>query len=91
MDKELRKGLAIDEYLELIKEDKNLNMAYISLSQYMHLLENQLEEKDKVIDEAIKFIRNGRDGKGQFYKCCERKVSIKEDEELLEILERGTR
>ena len=52
-------------------------------------LQHQLEEKQKVIDEAIKFIRNGRDGKGQFYKCCERKVSIKEDEELLEILERG--
>ncbi len=48
-----------------------------------------LEEKDKIIDEAIEFVRNGRDGKGQFYKCCVRKVSMKEDEELLEILERG--
>ena len=57
MTKELRKGLAIDEYLELIKEDKNLNMAYISLSQYMHLLENQLEEKQKVIDKILQSIR----------------------------------
>ena len=51
-------------------------------------IKKQLEEKDKIINEAIEFIRNGEDGKGQFYKCCVRKVSMKEDEELLEILER---
>ncbi len=54
MSEKLRKKLAIDEYLQLIKEDKNLNMAYTSLSQYMNSLEHQLEEKDKVIDEIEK-------------------------------------
>ncbi len=60
---------------ELFKENKTLR--------------KQLEEKDKIIEKAIHFIRNGRDGKGQFYNCCMRKVSMQEDEELLEILERG--
>ena len=60
---------------ELLKENKKLK--------------EQLEEKEKVINKTIEFVRNGKDGKGQFYKCCMRKVSMKEDEELLEILERG--
>lgn len=54
MYKKLRKDLCVDEYLKLIQEDKNLNGGYISLSQYIYLLEHQLEEKNKVISETIK-------------------------------------
>lgn len=53
--KKLRKDLGIDEYLELIQEDKNLNGGYISLAQYMYLLEHQLEEKDKLINEILSY------------------------------------
>lgn len=40
----LRKKLGINDWLELIKEDKNLNGAYISIAQYIYCLENNLEE-----------------------------------------------
>lgn len=42
--KELRKALGIDDWLELVKEDKNLNGAYISFGQYMYILEKQNAE-----------------------------------------------
>ncbi|MCI8670937.1 MAG: hypothetical protein HFI36_02725 [Bacilli bacterium] len=49
----LRKELGIDDWLELVKEDQNLNGAYISFAQYIYILENQLKQRDEVIDEAI--------------------------------------
>lgn len=53
---ELKKELGIDEWLELMREDKNLNGGYISIAQYIYLLEEQLKKKDEVIDEAIEYI-----------------------------------
>lgn len=47
---EERKNLGIDEWLELVKEDKNLKGAYICFGQYMYLLEKenqQLKEESK--------------------------------------------
>lgn len=32
----MKEELGINEWLELIKEDKNLNNAYISVSQYIY-------------------------------------------------------
>lgn len=37
----MKEELGINEWLELIKEDKNLNNAYISVSQYIWLLEQE--------------------------------------------------
>lgn len=42
---ELKIALGINEWLDLIKEDKNLNGAYISLSQYIYKLEQALEDE----------------------------------------------
>nr|DAZ10811.1 MAG TPA: hypothetical protein [Caudoviricetes sp.] len=38
---ELKGQLGLDEWLELIKEDKNLNGAYISIAQYVDLIEKE--------------------------------------------------
>ena len=40
----MKEGLGINEWLELIKEDKNLNGAYISISQYIYLIEKETQE-----------------------------------------------
>lgn len=40
----LKRELGINDWLELIKEDKNLSGAYFSLVQYIYCLENKLEE-----------------------------------------------
>lgn len=61
MSENLRKELGIDEWLELVKEDKNFDSAYISFAQYMYTLEKenqhlkkQLKQRNEVIDESIK-------------------------------------
>ena len=58
---ELRKGLGIDDWLELIKEDKNLKGAYICFGQYMDILEkrekqlqNNWNELKKIIEQDIR-------------------------------------
>jgi len=51
----LRKELGIDEYLELLKEDKNLDSAYISFGQYIYILET----KNKKLKEELKATRKG--------------------------------
>lgn len=56
--KKLKKDLAIDEYLELIKEDNLLNNSYISLAQYMYFLEKQLQQAEEVIEEIKKYIED---------------------------------
>lgn len=56
--KKLKKDLAIDEYLELIKEDNLLNNSYISLAQYMYFLEKQLQQAEEVIEECKQSIEN---------------------------------
>ena len=40
----IKKELGINEWLELIKEDKNLCGAYISISQYFYLIEKENQE-----------------------------------------------
>lgn len=41
MNEELKTELGINEWPELIKEDKNLNGAYISIYQYIYLVEKE--------------------------------------------------
>lgn len=53
MNENLRKELGIDEWLEIVKEDKNLYSAYIPFAQYMHILEkenHQLKEQVKLYE-----------------------------------------
>ena len=52
--KELRKNLGIDDYLELVKEDRNCHGAYISFGQYMYLLEKENQELKQLIKENTK-------------------------------------
>lgn len=51
MEKDLRKKLGIDDWLELVKEDRNCNGAYISFGQYMYLLEKESQELKKQLEE----------------------------------------
>lgn len=52
----MKEGLGINEWLELIKEDKNLNGAYISISQYIYLIEKENKKSKKQIKEINKMI-----------------------------------
>lgn len=51
----LRKELGIDDYLELVKEDRNCNGAYVSFGQYMYLLEQENQELKK----QLEYLRSG--------------------------------
>lgn len=42
-----REDLKINDWLELIKEDKNLNGAYISIAQYIYLIEKENKELEE--------------------------------------------
>lgn len=50
--KDLRKKLGIDDYLELVKEDRNCHGAYISFGQYMYLLEKENQELKNRLEEC---------------------------------------
>ena len=50
-NEELKIGLGVAEWLELIKEDKNLNGAYISICQYIHLTERENQELKKQLED----------------------------------------
>lgn len=52
MNEELKIELGVNEWLKLIKEDKNLNGAYISICQYIYLTE---KENKKLEEESEKF------------------------------------
>lgn len=54
MDKELKNHLAIKEWLELLKEDKNLCGAYISLSQYINITEQENTNLKQALNEIRK-------------------------------------
>lgn len=47
----LKEQLKINEWLELIKEDKNLNGAYICISQYLYLDEKEKKEIKKQLED----------------------------------------
>lgn len=96
----LRKELGIDDWLELVKEDQNLNGAYISFAQYIYILENQLKQRDEVIDEAMRYIKKNtkyydREYSKIYGELCDmagagdtRLHVVIGDEELLEILQK---
>ena len=68
----MREELGIDDWLELVKEDKNLNGAYISLAQYMYLLEKENRKYKEVIDkiqEKFKDWKNGIEKERKYYLC----------------------
>lgn len=50
---DLKNGLGIDEWLELIKEDKNLNSAYISIAQYIYLIEKENQETKELLHKIM--------------------------------------
>ena len=77
------------KFNKLLKTNLDVLLENYNQVNIIEDLKNRLKEKDKIIDEIEKLIRNGKDGKGQHYENCVRNVSIKEDKELLEILERG--
>lgn len=61
----IKEELGINEWLELIKEDKSLNGAYISISQFIWLLQQEnteLKEKIKKLSQwdVNKDTRNSR-------------------------------
>lgn len=49
-----REDLRINDWLKLIKEDKNLNGAYISICQYIYIIEKENQELKKQLEEYIK-------------------------------------
>lgn len=53
----MKEELGINEWLELIKEDKNLNGAYISISQYIYLL----EQEDEKLKQRLNWVAFGDD------------------------------
>lgn len=55
---DLRKKLGIDDWLEIIKEDKVCNGAYISIAQYMYLLEQENQKYKEVINKLKQFCDN---------------------------------
>ena len=52
-----KQKLGIDSWLKLIGEDKNLNGAYISIAQYIWLLEQQYKKQKEVIDKVICYVQ----------------------------------
>ncbi len=97
MDKEVldkvKQNLGIKEYLKLINEDKNLNMAYTSLSQYIYLLEDILEKRRNIIDEQNELLLEIAKNELEMINWLKSKsVDIDNENwrnELEEILERG--
>ena len=55
---DLRKRLGIDDWLEIIKEDRVCNGAYISIAQYMYLLEKENKKYKEVINKVKQFCDN---------------------------------
>lgn len=53
MNEELKIELGINEWLKLIKEDKNLNGAFISICQYIYLTEKENQELNKKYVNAV--------------------------------------
>lgn len=85
----LRKELGIDDYLELVKEDRNCNGAYVSFGQYMYLLEQENRKYKEVFDKLKKLIEEKQEIQSEeagFYDVLTSYITIDVDE-LLEILE----
>lgn len=85
MEKDLRKKLGIDDWLELVKEDRNCNGAYISFGQYMYLLEKENQDLKKQLEEMdskLFFIKNELEMR---QKSIDNK--LRQQEEFIEWLE----
>lgn len=81
MEKDLRKKLGIDDWLELVKEDRNCNGAYISFGQYMYLL----EKENQKLKDRLNTYENPEDLTLMFMYCDEKaKNKIKELQKQLE-------
>lgn len=61
MSKMIKELLKINEWLELIKEDKNLNGAYICISQYLYLDEKENQELKKQVEDKTEDYRRMKD------------------------------
>ncbi len=57
----MKEELGINEWLELIKEDKNLNGAYISISQYIYLIEKENQELELELSGYRQAILNNKE------------------------------
>lgn len=67
MNKELKIELGIDEWLELIKEDKNLNGAYVSIAQYIYLVEQKIKKLEKKLESKPDTETTLQDANGKEY------------------------
>lgn len=87
----MKEELGINEWLELIKEDKNLNGAYISISQYIYLIEKENQKLNKQnnnfktsLDESqeiiLDYIKENQKLKKQVEELNRFKFSYKKDE-----------
>ena len=90
----LKEDLAIDEWLELIKEDKNLNGAYISIAQYTYLIEKENQELKKQLDDTKDYINKLQATKDKLDKwdyenALQQKEFIKYLEEPIKIIKQG--
>lgn len=56
--KKLREELGIDSWLELTKEDKNLDSAYVSFAQYMDYLEKSNTNLNELLNEIREYINS---------------------------------
>lgn len=85
---DLRKRLGIDDWLEIIKEDRVCNGAYISFAQYMYLLEKENQKYKEVINKAIKYIEENKQHEYRNGNFNEYYLELNEKEmtELLDIL-----
>lgn len=64
---ELKKALGINEWLELIKEDKNLNGAYVSIAQYIYLVEQKIKNLEKELESKPDTETTLQDANGKKY------------------------
>lgn len=54
----LRENLGIDAWLKLVKEDRNLNSAYISFAQYMYCLEKENANLKEALNEIREYVNS---------------------------------
>lgn len=74
----MKEELGINEWLELIKEDKNLNGAYISISQYIYLIEKENQELELELSGYRKAILNNKEMLGLKEQNQELKKQLEE-------------
>lgn len=83
-----KEELGIIDWLELIKEDRNLNGAYISISQYIYLVEKENKELKKQFENCYceRTDCGGRLKDSKVYDSLVQKVE-KQQKEFIKYLE----